>query len=543
MVLKMARPTRRAGSSLHQFKQRIPLDVRDKAARKMLVVPVGDTMVTCQIGPTTQTIQFSLRTRDPDEARVRQAVALAHVEGFWRALRDGPIRLSQKQVIALSGEVYKEAVARNEADPGPPEGWEWLHALSTAPIVGSGLRIPLPGENAEVKAARTAPSPVDRVLARHGLVVDDDSRSRLLTELRKVIGQAALRLRDNALGDYGHDKNAERFPPLELASPKSKLPGGDVTLTGLVELWWGECKAVGMAESTYVNYRGTIRKFVAFLRNDDATRVTTQHVLDFKDHRLANGIGARTVKDGDLAGLRSVFGWAVANQKLPMNPAAGVSIKRSGKRKLERPKEFTDEEAKAVLLAATAVMRGAEREETWLAKRWVPWLLAYTGARVGEIVQLRKQDLQRRGAHWEIVITPEAGTVKGGEFRHVPLHPHLVELGFPAMVQSATEGHLFVRPNHDTGDVLGPLKGAINRVTEFVRLHVPDTRVSPNHAWRHRFITLCREHDVSEELRSMIVGHTGSTVAARDYGGPAGLYREICKLPKIDLDKITEALV
>ena len=31
-------------------------------------------------------------------------------------------------------------------------------------------------------------------------------------------------------------------------------------------------------------------------------------------------------------------------------------------------------------------------------------------------------------------ITPEAGTVKGRRYREVPLHPHLVKMGFPAFV-------------------------------------------------------------------------------------------------------------
>lgn len=535
MVLKMARPTRRSGSSLHQFKQRIPLDVRERAVGKTLVVPVGESVATCHIGPTTQVVQFSLRTHSPDEARVRHAVALARVEGFWRALREGPARLSQKQVVALSGEVYRDLLAAGEDDPGPPEIYPWLQRLVTTPFVGSGLRIPTPDEvPSSVETVRT-PSLVERVLARHGLVVDRDSEARLAVELRRVLGEAAQRLHANASGDYGPDKNALRFPPVEIATPQSPRAADGIALTNLVELWWAERKAAGTAESTYVNYRGTVRKLVAFLGHDDAARVSARDVVRFKDHRLAAGIAARTVKDGDLAGLKSVLGWAAANLMLPTNVADGISIKLI-KRRLDRPKEFTEDEAVAVLKAASALLRGGERDETWLAKRWVPWVLAYTGARVGEIVQLRKQDLKREGDHWEIVITPEAGTVKGGQFRRVPLHPHLVDVGFPAMVQGAPDGHLFLRPNAESGDVLGPLKGAINRVTEFVRLQVADVRVSPNHAWRHRFITLCREHGVSEELRDMIVGHVGKSVAAREYGGPAGLYREICKLPRIKLD-------
>ncbi|MEQ1768470.1 MAG: tyrosine-type recombinase/integrase, partial [Devosia sp.] len=178
--------------------------------------------------------------------------------------------------------------------------------------------------------------------------------------------------------------------------------------------------------------------------------------------------------------------------------------------------------------------KGSDRPETFAAKRWIPWLLAYTGARVGEIAQLRKQDLHEAGDHWRITITPEAGTVKSNEARQVPLHPHLVEQGFIEFVKGAPDGHLFLKPNAKTGDVLGPMTGVKNRVREFVREHVPDPTVQPNHAWRHLFITRSRAAGVDQELRRMITGHTGSGVDERVYGDPAGLYREICKLPRFE---------
>ena len=52
-------------------------------------------------------------------------------------------------------------------------------------------------------------------------------------------------------------------------------------------------------------------------------------------------------------------------------------------------------------------------------------------------------------------MTPEAGAVKGGEARDIPLHQHLIELGFPAFVASVPSGHVFLTPAAG-GDVLGP---------------------------------------------------------------------------------------
>lgn len=37
---------------------------------------------------------------------------------------------------------------------------------------------------------------------------------------------------------------------------------------------------------------------------------------------------------------------------------------------------------------------------------------------------------------------------------------------------------------------------------------------------------------MDQEIRRMITGHAGEGVDERDYGDPAGLYREICKLPR-----------
>lgn len=55
-----------------------------------------------------------------------------------------------------------------------------------------------------------------------------------------------------------------------------------------------------------------------------------------------------------------------------------------------------------------------------LAKRWLPWVCAYTGARVGEIAQLRKQDVAHEHGRWVLVITPEARPLKAVGFGKCP---------------------------------------------------------------------------------------------------------------------------
>lgn len=179
------------------------------------------------------------------------------------------------------------------------------------------------------------------------------------------------------------------------------------------------------------------------------------------------------MKDSDLAGLKTVFGWAMANKLLPINPAQGITIKL-GKRPRLRSKGFTDKEAIDILTAALAVEAATK---TKAALHWVPWLAAYTGARAGELAQLRRQDVEEINGILLLKITPEAGTVKTNEARIVPLHSHVRELGFATFVdrsgpESATStGHLFLRVS-PTGNVLGPLQGVKNRLAEFSRCFV-----------------------------------------------------------------------
>jgi integrase len=295
-----------------------------------------------------------------------------------------------------------------------------------------------------------------------------------------------------------------------------------LTLKDMLAGWWTEAKTTGRKPSTYESYRHTVEGLSAFLGFDEAKRVTPEDVVRFKDHRLASTnprtgkpISAKTVKDSDLAGLKTLFGWAVSNRKLPSNPATGITIKL-GKPQRLRGKGSTDEEAKALVSAALKVQRGGESECTFAAKRWVPILAIYTGARVGELAQLRRQDVRQGAGHWVLELTPEAGTIKTNEARKVALHPHLVELGFPEFVQAAPVGHLFLKVG-PKGDVLGPLQGVKNRLSEFARTVIIDPNVAPLHGLRHRFKTVGMEAGVPTRVLDAIQGHAPRT-AAEGYG-------------------------
>lgn len=100
---------------------------------------------------------------------------------------------------------------------------------------------------------------------------------------------------------------------------------------------------------------------------------------------------ARTVRNTDLRASKAIFNWAVEHKYVPRNPFEKAKLTVPKKIDLRETKAFFPQEWRTILRAALEVTD--TRKPFDAAKRWVPWLLAYTGARPGEITQLRKGDV------------------------------------------------------------------------------------------------------------------------------------------------------
>jgi len=247
---------------------------------------------------------------------------------------------------------------------------------------------------------------------------------------------------------------------------------------------------------------------------------------------------ARTVRDSYLPAVRSVFKWAAGNGKIAHNPAAGVSV--GGKRKPSvRDRGFTEDEARLILSVALTPPPDRLSPERKLARRWVPWICAYTGARVNEITQLRAEDVKLQQNIWTIYITPEAGSTKDGKARTVALHPHLLDQGFLRAISGAT-GPLFYDPALYRGGSEGnpQYKKVGEYLARWVRDEgVTDPNVWPNHGWRHRFKTEARRARIDPEIRDAIQGHVPRTEGEAYGEMPIEvIWAAIRKLPRYKID-------
>lgn len=308
----------------------------------------------------------------------------------------------------------------------------------------------------------------------------------------------------------------------------------------LLELYERYAAVEGRHPKTVAQWRPYIRHLVAFLGTDDVKAITHDDLVRWRNHLRDNEtyrgkpLSAKTINGSYLGSAAAVFSWAKGDGIIPNNPMREVAKVKLPKKPRLRSKAFTTEEALTILRASLVPPTSREKEDLRNAKRWCPWLMAYSGARVNEITQLRKEDILEQDGVTVMRITPEAGSVKTNTFRVVPLHSHLVEQGFLKFVQARPEGPLFFDPTKRRSD------NAINRqanrlgtkLAAWVRT-LGVEGVMPNHAWRHLFVSLAPRYHLHPQVTRAITGHASGDVHD-DYATPYVdvMARELEKFPR-----------
>lgn len=393
-------------------------------------------------------------------------------------------------------------------------------AVGVDDVLVSRLREAVAGKANDAELGALVGAQVERFRAAGNL--DAEPGSPEWREIARALCHAELEaLARAAERDEGDFSGTPTTPIIANAQPPEKAPQ-PVSLQGLWEDYVAARVQAGFMRDGGKRQRPVIENLRKHLRHNDARRVTKKNLLEWRDH-LMKELSAKTVNDIYLSAVRSLFAWAVENDRLPENVAATV---KQPKRKKEygRERGYTDAEAVKVLKASRAYQPKKdefghirEADQTVAMKRWVPIICAFTGARVSEITQLRKEDIREVDGHWVARITPDAGTVKAGGYRDVPLHRQIVEQGFIDFVDAAASGPLF----HNATEPEKYRKAAqivSNKLSDWLRLgKLTPEGLQPNHAWRHRLKTQCRELGISDRVVDAIQGHAGKT-AGDNYG-------------------------
>lgn len=338
-------------------------------------------------------------------------------------------------------------------------------------------------------------------------------------------------------------------PPREKQEPtfwaRSNEP--DVTITGMFA---GYASQDGVKKTTASQFRAIIMHLVAFLGHDDAKRVELADLVRWREHLRTTPIkngeprSPKTINGSYLAAASVTFSYGLNQLLIANNPARELQKVRATKAIKLREKDFDKVERKAILSAALIDAPDRMSEHRAFARRWVPWICAYTGARVNEITQLRGVDVQQVDGVWTFRITPDAGSTKTGQYRSVPIHEHLIAQGFLAAIQRKGSGPLFYVPPKADTDVAEDENGGRHKrigmwLAHWVRndVGVKDPDILPNHAWRHTFKTICREVQIDEWASDAITGHA-SKAQGHKYGSSTipALAAQLEKFPRFDLE-------
>lgn len=275
------------------------------------------------------------------------------------------------------------------------------------------------------------------------------------------------------------------------------------------------------SSSTLEKYRQTVYDFEKYRRSKKIATVTLEEGEGWRNEMLSAGkLSRKTIRD-KLAAIRAIMTWGQEQSRGKLFP---VTPKGTPFDFLELPvAEAKDSAARTYTLAqARRVLEAARLETARPNFRWIPWLLAHSGMRVGEALQLQKADIFELEGDWFIHIrVGEGRTTKTNKGRKVPVHQSLIAEGFIEFVKGRPSGKLFPGTFQD------------QRIREWIKeeaLKGIENAPPPNHGFRHLFEDALFG-DVNEKAALYLTGRSSGS-SADDYGGSDLKLLELAKQMK-----------
>lgn len=303
----------------------------------------------------------------------------------------------------------------------------------------------------------------------------------------------------------------------------AKAKGGQSSkIANLIPLW----KRVAAPRSRKSEQRMHlyVKRFVEVVGDMEPRAVRREHAISFRDALEVRGTTKVNTKQ-QLEHLHRLFSVALSENLVEQNPFSGVKLRKDAAAKFSdegRRRPFNGEQVKAILAAA-------EKLDT--DRRWILRLLAFHGARSGEICQLRPQDVTTASGIPILRITDEGGSLKNKfSRRDVPIHPECLDIVAYANARSS-QLRLFgeFSKAKDSAAVFQHWASQFLRQT----LGITDGALT-THSLRHAWRTAAREIDMPEPVSRAIMGHSMGTDDHAAYGSGPSLRKQAEWMAKID---------
>lgn len=275
------------------------------------------------------------------------------------------------------------------------------------------------------------------------------------------------------------------------------------------------------------DYQESLAALQAVLGNPSLRDVTSKDVRAFRDRMLVvrrfwNRKGQADigpVAEADrlhpstvikiMKNISTFFAWAVREELMDRNPVLSVDLPT-------KPRHHTPAPDAALADRLCTVPPPRSRIVGQLEWEVLPWFFRYTGARLGEIIELTSDGIMLEHGVRCLRIRTEKTTMRaasrqGDPVRLVPIHPRL-EPFLQRVLDQRQNGRLFPL----AGDRWDLQLQAIRLGYEWSRLynrHVktiwPDMHV---HCWRAYAVTEMARAGIAEEVRMRVVGHATRSV-------------------------------
>jgi integrase len=228
---------------------------------------------------------------------------------------------------------------------------------------------------------------------------------------------------------------------------------------------------------------------------------------------------------------RSLFAWAVENDKIKTSPAVVLHDHDEGDKQKKRA-AFTEADIRQFLEYI-----GDAGGEPWLW--WIPRILALSGMRLGEVAQLRAQDVrEERGVLvFDVNEDVEGKNVKTAvSWRLVPVHPRLVALGLHDFIAAQPDGFLWPEKLRLTAD---PRKGNVDRLSRLLNDRIRRAGINDRrkvvHSFRHTFRDRLSDAEVPTHVIKAIIGHTDTDITTGIYGSRPSPAKMLAAVEKVTL--------
>jgi integrase len=452
-----------------------------------------------------------------------KAIALGvYAEGMARddvAREDVGVQEALLEVASLA---EADSGLRINVDSTPPSELDGMPEEAATTLAGLNAIAEADAAIALARRRLSVVQPMADVVARKmGLRIDWTTETAKAA-LKDCLEQYRRSRKDRVLRDVG-----EIIVTPQQASPEtakaSISSGAKHTLRDVLPLW----KATRLpAVNTYNKVAfavGLTETCLGSIPLADFTKAKGTELVGFL---LAKCKAHKTAKD-HFDSIKALLNFACDKQGwIGENPwkAHNVAVKKRRQRK-PWPVEalvtlFDSPLFKTYTLPASVKAGGA-------ASYWVPLLGLYTGARQSELCQLRIEDvINEADGYWVSILAdagdedddvPETSTKNEQTQRRVPVHSHLIELGFADFVSAAKDAGqslLFPdvkrAPGRPAGEYWGDWFGNYRKEQNVSR------RYQDFHAFRHTSRSRLTDAGVDGMISSSLMGHTRGRDTGRD---------------------------